>query len=154
MCTRTMMARKEASSSSAERNHHVWLATVLRKLRLNVELTADHLMCSFWRRSLPRGRSWDLSETTPALACVATGTAGFKNSPYMRVYYTEESLKNWDGGVLKGTDQDLYLGKVHDPYHCCNLTLETFDDENKKDYYISGSCCQCGLYCHWPCGPC
>ena len=111
-------------------------------------------MSSCLRRSPRKAPSCVLSATTPAPASAATGKPKDYTSPYMRVYLTEESLKHWDGGALKGSDEDIYLGKVHDPWHCCNLTMEIFDEDNNKNYYISGSCCQCGLYCHWPCGPC
>ena len=32
--------------------------------------------------------------------------------------------------------------------------MQTYDENNVKQYYISAYCCQWGLFCHLPCGPC
>ena len=76
------------------------------------------------------------------------------NRPYLLVYDIEESMKGVDSKELVPSDKDVLIGRVHDPFNCCDMTFNSFNAAGEKDYFIRGSCCQCGLCCHCPCGPC
>ena len=76
------------------------------------------------------------------------------NRPYMQVYNIEESMKGVGHKLLRPSQEDELIGRVHDPYNCCDLTFNCFNEAGVKDYFIRGSCCQCGICCHCPCGPC
>jgi len=45
----------------------------------------------------------------------------------------------------------VYLGKVKNPFRCCELICEVFDSADLLKYYITGSLCQCGVLCEGPC---
>lgn len=60
----------------------------------------------------------------------------------MKVIWTEDE------------NNDIYIGKIVDPWACCNMTLNIYDEDDVLVYVIDGSCCQCGLFCRLPCGPC
>ena len=47
-----------------------------------------------------------------------------------------------------------FLGKVIDPFNCCNMEINTYDQNNTLKHKIYGSCCQLGTFCRCPCDPC
>ena len=47
-----------------------------------------------------------------------------------------------------------FLGKVIDPFNCCNMEVDTYDQNNTLKHKIYGSCCQLGTFCRCPCDPC
>lgn len=63
------------------------------------------------------------------------------NRPEMKVYYVE-------GG------QNLYLGRIYDPYDCCTSDYEVFDAANNKRFHVEADCCQKGFLCNCPCESC
>jgi len=63
------------------------------------------------------------------------------NRPEIRVSYVENG-------------QNQYLGKVVNPWTCCDIELEVFDSANQLVYKIDGNCCQLGLHCSGPCDAC
>eukprot|EP00916_Digyalum_oweni_P022959 GHVL01038080.1.p1 GENE.GHVL01038080.1~~GHVL01038080.1.p1 ORF type:complete len:243 (+),score=17.49 GHVL01038080.1:93-821(+) len=46
------------------------------------------------------------------------------------------------------------LGSVKDPWACCDLTFSIRDPSENTVLNVTGGCCQCGLFCPLPCGPC
>jgi len=48
------------------------------------------------------------------------------------------------------------LGVMTDPWACCDMTFNLYDGSEAKKLVLQviGSCCQCGLFCKCPCGPC
>jgi len=60
------------------------------------------------------------------------------NRPYMAVKLVESG-------------QDILLGKVVNPYECCDLKLQVFDATDTLRYTVTGSCCQCGILFAGPC---
>jgi len=46
------------------------------------------------------------------------------------------------------------VGHVVDPWTCCNLIFHAKDHEGRDLVTIDGGCCQLGLFCPCPCGPC
>ena len=76
------------------------------------------------------------------------------NRPYMLVYNIEESMRGIGHKLMRPSQEDELIGRVHDPYHCCDLTFNCYDEAGVKDYFIRGSCCQCGICFHCACGPC
>lgn len=63
------------------------------------------------------------------------------NRPEMLVSYVENGSSS-------------LLGKIKDPWNCCDLVLDVFDKDENLKYQINGNCCQLGLCCKWPCEPC
>lgn len=63
------------------------------------------------------------------------------NRPEISVTYVEDGKSE-------------YLGKVVNPWTCCDIELEIFDKDNNKVYTIDGNCCQLGLHCSGPCDAC
>jgi len=53
---------------------------------------------------------------------------------------------------IPGTSQTL--GYMSDPWACCDMTFDLFDDQRNLVLKVHGSCCQCGICCKCPCGPC
>lgn len=49
---------------------------------------------------------------------------------------------------------DTKLGSMVDPYACCDMTFKILDAEDNKILKANGGCCQPGLICPLPCGPC
>jgi len=43
-----------------------------------------------------------------------------------------------------------YVGKIRDPWTCCNIINEIYDKENNLKYIIEGSCLQIGMHCKGP----
>jgi len=60
------------------------------------------------------------------------------NRPFMAVKLVENG-------------QDVLLGKVVNPFECCDLKLKVFDGTDTLKYTIAGSCCQFGVLCPGPC---
>lgn len=54
--------------------------------------------------------------------------------------------------VSSVTDQTL--GKIKDPWACCDMTFELMDANDEPTLTAKGGCCQLGLICPCPCGPC
>ena len=50
------------------------------------------------------------------------------NRPELVVFHNEGGKKS-------------LLGKVRNPFTCCNLEMEIYDDKNEKIYVITGSVC-------------
>lgn len=46
------------------------------------------------------------------------------------------------------------VGKMVDPCSCCDLTFTMQDPEGNEVLKGKGGCCQCGMCCPLPCGPC
>lgn len=63
------------------------------------------------------------------------------NRPEMKVYLSE-------GG------QHTYLGKVVDPYDCCNHSFRVYDESDNLKFVVEADCCQLGLICQCPCETC
>jgi len=55
--------------------------------------------------------------------------------------------KNRDGNRVK-------IGRIVNPWMCCDLALDIFDGDEVLKYKISGSCCQLGIFCKCPCDSC
>jgi hypothetical protein len=47
--------------------------------------------------------------------------------------------------------QSAVLGKIVNPFQCCDLTVHIKDAQDNLRYKIVGSCCQCGVLCEGPC---
>lgn len=63
------------------------------------------------------------------------------NRPEMKVYYVERG-------------NNMYLGKVVDPFDCCKNDYEVFDANNNKRFHAQADCCQLGFLCQCPCESC
>lgn len=50
--------------------------------------------------------------------------------------------------------QGNLLAKMKDPFACCDLTFKIMTPDGDDELYIKGGCCQWGLCCPLPCGPC
>lgn len=46
------------------------------------------------------------------------------------------------------------IGSIRDPFACCDLTFDLRDPQEQTVLKATGGCCQCGLCCPLPCGPC
>lgn len=46
------------------------------------------------------------------------------------------------------------IGSIKDPFACCDLTFNVRDQEDSTVLKANGGCCQWGLCCPLPCGPC
>eukprot|EP00440_Ansanella_granifera_P067460 gb/GFBE01073171.1/.p1 GENE.gb/GFBE01073171.1/~~gb/GFBE01073171.1/.p1 ORF type:complete len:331 (+),score=64.26 gb/GFBE01073171.1/:1-993(+) len=46
------------------------------------------------------------------------------------------------------------LGSMTDPCNPCDMTFTAFDQDDRPALYAKGGCCQPGLACPFPCGPC
>jgi hypothetical protein len=51
---------------------------------------------------------------------------------------------------LKENGNDIYIGKVKNPFKCCDLIGEIYNANDELKYTIEGSCCQCGIICEGP----
>lgn len=57
--------------------------------------------------------------------------------------------------VLTVTDGNgTEIGKVVDPFRFCNMTFHVQDPDDNDIVTVDGGCCQWGLCCPMPCGPC
>lgn len=50
--------------------------------------------------------------------------------------------------------QEQFVGKIVDPYDCCNVTFQLQDAASNHVYTITTACCQCALCCNCPCDDC
>lgn len=48
----------------------------------------------------------------------------------------------------------MELGSVRDPWTCCNIAFTVRDEQENDIVTANGGCCQWGLCCPLPCGPC
>lgn len=55
---------------------------------------------------------------------------------------------------LVENDQDQYLGKVTDPWDCCNHCFKIYNKDDEVRYNVKASCLQLGLCCNCPCNAC
>lgn len=55
---------------------------------------------------------------------------------------------------VKDVVDDAYLGAVIDPCTCCGMKFRLVDKDDNDVAAVDGGCCQCGLCCPLPCGPC
>jgi len=55
--------------------------------------------------------------------------------------------------VTNGTTGEL-LGRIRDPFACCDMTFAVEDPSGDQILSAKGGCCQLGLICPCPCGPC
>merc|ERR1712187_132659 len=46
------------------------------------------------------------------------------------------------------------LGSIQDPFACFDITFSLKDEDDNEVYKVHGGCCQWGLCCPLPCGPC
>jgi len=46
------------------------------------------------------------------------------------------------------------IGSLQDPFACCDLTFTVRDSMDNAALKLNGGCCQWGLCCPLPCGPC
>lgn len=46
------------------------------------------------------------------------------------------------------------IGSIVDPFACCDLTFKLLDPQGTEVMQAKGGCCQWGLCCQCPCGPC
>jgi len=51
---------------------------------------------------------------------------------------------------LTENGNDIYLGKVKNPFKWFDLICEIYDSNDNVKYTIDGSCCQCGVICEGP----
>mmetsp|Transcript_15944 Transcript_15944/g.13502 ORF Transcript_15944/g.13502 Transcript_15944/m.13502 type:complete len:372 (+) Transcript_15944:198-1313(+) len=68
--------------------------------------------------------------------------------PEMKVYDSRGKSKE------EAIDMKNYIGKILDPFNCCNLVVNVYDSDGDLQYIINGSCCQLGIWCKFPCEPC
>jgi len=47
--------------------------------------------------------------------------------------------------------QNSVIGKIINPYQCCDLKVNIYDANDNLKYTIAGSCCQAGVLCGGPC---
>lgn len=48
-------------------------------------------------------------------------------------------------GYNKSTNQKI--GRVYEPFKCCDPTLQIFNGAEQLKYTIVANCCQCGFFC-------
>jgi len=46
------------------------------------------------------------------------------------------------------------IATLEDPCACCDLTFRVQDENGDEAMTVNGGCCQLGLFCPLPCGPC
>eukprot|EP00178_Gracilaria_changii_P017385 TRINITY_DN49697_c0_g1_i1.p2 TRINITY_DN49697_c0_g1~~TRINITY_DN49697_c0_g1_i1.p2 ORF type:complete len:150 (+),score=27.32 TRINITY_DN49697_c0_g1_i1:550-999(+) len=51
-------------------------------------------------------------------------------------------------------EKRTYMGKIVDPWDCCNYSFKIYDEENKVIFTIVASCCQLYFWCNLPCEKC
>merc|ERR1712176_12997 len=58
--------------------------------------------------------------------------------------------------VVTVTDvaQGKKIGSIQDPFACCDLTFTIRGPDDEDALKANGGCCQWGLCCPLPCGPC
>eukprot|EP00419_Tripos_fusus_P064123 CAMPEP_0172929970 /NCGR_PEP_ID=MMETSP1075-20121228/218754_1 /TAXON_ID=2916 /ORGANISM="Ceratium fusus, Strain PA161109" /LENGTH=271 /DNA_ID=CAMNT_0013791277 /DNA_START=721 /DNA_END=1536 /DNA_ORIENTATION=- len=55
--------------------------------------------------------------------------------------------------IMDVTSNQIF-GSISDPFACCNLTFDVKDHTDQEVLAANGGCCQWGLCCPLPCGPC
>jgi len=55
---------------------------------------------------------------------------------------------------IKDASTGRLIGSITDPWACCDLTFTLRDAQDNTVLKAVGGCCQCGLCCPMPCGPC
>jgi len=55
---------------------------------------------------------------------------------------------------VKNVVSGQVMGSLVDPFACCNLTFSVQDPQQNLLLKANGGCCQWGLCCPLPCGPC
>jgi len=55
--------------------------------------------------------------------------------------------------IYEGSSQQK-VGSIRDPFACCDLTFSLMDGDATEVMQAKGGCCQWGLCCPLPCGPC
>jgi len=63
------------------------------------------------------------------------------NRPEMTVTFVEDG-------------KNEYIGKIRDPWTCCNIVNEIYDKDNNLKYKIEASCLQLGFHFKLPCDAC
>jgi len=63
------------------------------------------------------------------------------NRPELTVTYVEDG-------------KNEYVGKIRDPWTCCNIVNEIYDKDNNLKYKVEASCLQLGFHCKFPCEAC
>jgi hypothetical protein len=64
------------------------------------------------------------------------------NRPFMTLHYVENN-------------DNIYLGKISDPYDVCKMMFMVYDKADNPIYKIQTCCINCGVICRGcPCGPC
>jgi len=63
------------------------------------------------------------------------------NRPELTVTYVEDG-------------KNEYIGKIINPWTCCNIIMDIHDKDNNLKYKIEASCLQLGLHCKFPCEAC
>jgi hypothetical protein len=51
-------------------------------------------------------------------------------------------------------ESEEVIGYLKDPFACCGLTFDVLDENEEVVMHANGGCCQWGLCCPMPCGPC
>ena len=49
---------------------------------------------------------------------------------------------------------NVYLGKIVEPFKCCEIALNIFDAQDNLKFMIRGSVCQLAICCKCPCDSC
>ena len=52
----------------------------------------------------------------------------------MKIFHTEQAVEFNKKGKIEKSDADVYLGKVTDPWECCGLRFNVFDEHNTQIY--------------------
>lgn len=50
--------------------------------------------------------------------------------------------------------QEEFVGKIVDPYDCCDIRFQLKDSAGNTVYNITTPCCQCAFCCNCPCDSC
>lgn len=88
-----------------------------------------------------RDDDYDNGETVIHMTRECKCTCLCCNRPEVKIFLTE-------GG------QQVYLGKVVDPWDCCNHSYKVYDAADQLRFYIEAGCCQLGFCCGCPCDSC
>eukprot|EP00825_Cyclidium_porcatum_P016629 TRINITY_DN19584_c0_g1_i1.p1 TRINITY_DN19584_c0_g1~~TRINITY_DN19584_c0_g1_i1.p1 ORF type:complete len:396 (-),score=30.47 TRINITY_DN19584_c0_g1_i1:367-1554(-) len=73
--------------------------------------------------------------------------------PYRCTYLCFERPIMEVSTVEQGVEK--YIGKIINPFSCCDLILEIYNKDNNLDYTVKGDICQLGIQCRgFPCEAC
>merc|ERR1719323_1797717 len=56
--------------------------------------------------------------------------------------------------VMTDATTGVKIGSITDPFACCDLTFDVRGPNDESTLKATGGCCQWGLCCPLPCGPC